>query len=211
MGTCEWIFASKSEDAKETKRHRFSLHFIKDEEQGFYGPTKTIKLEEIGHMDSLPCPVRSQSEKVYCMIDTEGTTRALIISDEIKGSYEEDEVLIKRHLTNIRKEIAAESSRKAQLVALNDIFTPQEVVDTVTLNSQNADIYSAHTVNLIESELQQLIDFGEGTYIERRNQVLVQASCIQFIPSIHGPISLSNGHNIYFYRCWKLPVLFQQT
>ena len=186
VGTCEWTFANKNEVAKETKKTRFSLHFIKDEEQGFYGATRTIKLEEIGYMDSLPCPVHSQSEHVFCMIDTEGTTRALIVSDEIKGSNEDDEIVIKRHLTNIRKEIALESRRKSQLKALNGILTPQEVTET---NTQNAYLNIANTGNSIESELQQLIDFGEGSYIEKTNQVLVQASYIHTFISIYARAS----------------------
>lgn len=80
VGICEWIFDSnKKSNRPETAKSPFflSFHFIKDEEQGFYGVTKTIKLEEIGYVDRLPCPERTNGEQaghLYCLVDAEGTT-----------------------------------------------------------------------------------------------------------------------------------------
>jgi hypothetical protein len=78
VGTCESIFGSTNRtEQKQAKAPFFSFHFIKDEEQGYYGASKTVRLEEIGHMDSLPCPDKrgkEEAEKIYCIVDTEGTT-----------------------------------------------------------------------------------------------------------------------------------------
>jgi hypothetical protein len=78
VGICEWIFDKKPNRPQANKSPFFlSFHFIKDEEQGFYGVTKTIKLEEIGYVDRLPCPERTngeQTEHLYCLVDAEGTT-----------------------------------------------------------------------------------------------------------------------------------------
>lgn len=98
---------------------------------------------------------------------------ALIISDEIKESYSDDEILIKRHLTNIRREIASEEKRRAQLDGLGNILTTQANIST---DNCDFDPSSALNLTLIESELQDLIDFGEGQYISKRHQVLVQVS-----------------------------------
>lgn len=56
-----------------------SLYFVKNEEQGFYGVTKTVKLEEIGHMESLPVPTNrnERQNEIFCIVDTEGTTSKL--------------------------------------------------------------------------------------------------------------------------------------
>lgn len=84
---------------------------------------------------------------------------------------------MKRHLANIRKEILLEDRRRAQLDALNNILTAQANKNG-NIPSENCDLdnRSVHNLNMIESELQELIDFGEGQYIAKRHQVLVQVS-----------------------------------
>jgi hypothetical protein len=42
--------------------------------------------------------------------------------------------------------------------------------------TSDIDINSTQGIDLIETELQEIIDFGEGQYIEKRHQVLVQVS-----------------------------------
>eukprot|EP00804_Cyclotella_cryptica_P020229 CCRYP_010930-RC/>CCRYP_010930-RC protein AED:0.04 eAED:0.04 QI:95/1/1/1/0.91/0.91/24/65/5640 len=183
VGICEWIFGSnKSMNRLETDKSPFysSFHFIKDEEQGFYGVTKTIKLEEIGYVDRLPCPERTNGEQaghLYCLVDAEGTTRVLIISDELKGSQSEDQILIQRHIINVRKEIATEERRRKRLDDLGKVLT---TISTSDVNQQDEPIMSnfdsTEAINLesIESELEDIVDYGEGQYITKRHQVLVQ-------------------------------------
>lgn len=107
---------------------------------------------------------------------------ALIVSDEMKGSYQDDEILMKRHLTNIRKDIATENSRRMKLDALSSILSIQgdpstdSVTDSPPARDCDVDRCSVHNLNFIESELQDLIDFGEGHHIVKRHQLLVQAS-----------------------------------
>jgi hypothetical protein len=215
VGHCDWMFeGSNTAEAKERKHYICSFNFIKNEEQGHFGSTQTIRLEEIGHIDSLPVPIANRSDEQYaksihCIVDTEGTTSkfarsdnrlccckripshhniyvvkgALIISDELKGSYDDDEILIKRHLTNIRKEISSEHIRHKQLDALSNILTSQANAKTGSVNNSptthgcDVDLCSAHNLNLIESELRDLVDFVEGQYIVKRHQLLVQV-CI---------------------------------
>lgn len=56
---------------------------VQNEEQGGLGPLRSIKLEEIGFSEQLPCPSDFQSpeKSLQCQVDTEGATRVLIISD----------------------------------------------------------------------------------------------------------------------------------
>lgn len=202
VGTCEGIFASTNKkEQKGLKVPFFSLHFINNEEEGHYGATKTIKLEEIGHVDVLPCPEnrnKEQTEKVYCTVDTEGLTSkcisdhihwtsathsshnlstagALIISDEIMGSYKDDETLIKCHLANIRQEIASEDKKMTQLEVFDSILSDAEDTSTPNDDSHN---YIRQNMPLMESELRELIDYAEGQYIDKRHQVLVQVIII---------------------------------
>jgi hypothetical protein len=70
-------------------------------------------------------------------------------------------MMIQSHLANIRKEIIMEEKRKIKLDELKRIIgdsVDQSVEDTAR----------------IESELENIIDFSEGQYISRPNQLLVQ-------------------------------------
>ena len=108
----------------------FSFQFIENEEQGHFGAVKSVKLEEIGYFDKLPCPPRRYKDydpdgdrsenSLCCQVDTEGATRVLIVSDEMnKTQSMSDEALVRHHLVNIRREIAVEESRRAKIDALN--------------------------------------------------------------------------------------------
>lgn len=96
----------------------------------------------------------------------------------MKESQSGDQILIQRHIINVKKEIAKEEKRKKKLDDLKRIFdttkatnaNPSEESTTGTF-----DISLKDTINLdsIESELQD-VDYGEGQYISKRHQVLVQ-------------------------------------
>lgn len=99
----------------------FSL--IENEEQGGYGPTKSIRLEQIGFADYLPCPggggvkVNEGTDDVaelLCRVDTEGGTRLLIISDatdKVAGSAMDEERIMRRHLDTLKKQSQDEENR----------------------------------------------------------------------------------------------------
>lgn len=98
---------------------------------------------------------------------------ALIISDEMKGSYKDDETLIKCHLANIRQEIASEDRKRTQLGVFDSILSDAENTSTSN-NGSHHYLSSRQQISLVESELRELIDYAEGQYIDRRHQVLVQ-------------------------------------
>ena len=92
VGVGEWIggqtsirndiTAGSPEGRKKGFMPLFSFQFTENEEQGHFGATKTVKLEEIGYMDKLPCPARggvtqgpssiNNESSLLCQVDTEG-------------------------------------------------------------------------------------------------------------------------------------------
>jgi len=113
-----------SESTKKKLSHGMkflSPNFVENEELGGFGPTRTVKLEEIGFKDTLPCPakreqkVKSESwiDSLHCCVDSEGATRVLIVSDRIDRENHDETVAIARHLATLRKEIRVERSKQA--------------------------------------------------------------------------------------------------
>jgi hypothetical protein len=162
----------------------FSFQFFRNEELGYFGGVKTIKLEEIGHNDSLPCPPRcdkgfgtsyiKKENSLSCQVDSEGSTRVLVISDQIIDSNG-DETLVRRHLERIRKEISDEEMRRAQVVELrkdvartySTAFPADPDVDSQSSSHYKPDAppcnMTAADAEAIETELQELMNHDEGT------------------------------------------------
>jgi hypothetical protein len=63
-----------------------------NEESAAFGPSRSIKLEEIGFVDMLPCPVDVNQgglpHHLFCRIDTKGETRVLVVSDSQSSTNE---------------------------------------------------------------------------------------------------------------------------
>ncbi len=165
----------------------YSFQFFKNEELGYFGGVKTIKLEEIGHNDTLPCPPRGdkglgpsydkKEHSLSCQVDSEGSTRVLVISDQIIGTHQdsnEDESLVRCHLERIGKEISDEERRRAKVDELsNTVARTYRIAFPADpdVDSQSSSHYKPddHTCNLtatdaeaIETELQELMDHDEG-------------------------------------------------
>jgi len=121
-------------DYKKKKRAKF-IHFVENEEQGYFGPTRTIKLEVIGFEDTLPCPVHSEAERrnevidngrnLICRVDTEGGVRVLVIS-EPRAKGRGDLSLLKKHLNTLNKRLKDEEIRKKAFQDLK-IYLPSEI------------------------------------------------------------------------------------
>lgn len=181
--------------AKNNRRPLFSFQFIENEEQGHFGASKTVKLEEIGYMDRLPCPVRGNKGKessVFCQVETEGSTRVLIVSDECAVNHN-DETLVRCHLSNIRREISEEERRRAKVDSINKAVKQLlEDVDSSIIPKDRSGLSSVSSANTtsplsqidegidkanhivpphslvdseaIESELETLCDYDEGKH-----------------------------------------------
>ena len=194
---------------KKSRTPLFSFQFIQNEEQGHFGAIKTVKLEEIGYFDKLPCPARgykgSNDEtetSLCCQVDTEGATRVLIVSDEMSKTQVNDDITLLRHnLTNIRREISEEENRRAKIDALHKTVTlltdshpvspgdaseiplpsigestTSAVAESTVYRNPKNDGLLCHLADsdAIESELQYYMDYDEGHFITRSNQVVVE-------------------------------------
>ena len=84
----------------------------------------------------------------------------------------DDEALIKQNISNIRNEIISEHQRRTQLDVIYNVLA------SGNLSAVGSDLGCRITQDLhsIESKLQEMTDFGEGQYIHKRNQVLIQVS-----------------------------------
>ena len=180
--------------ANKSRRPLFSFQFIENEQQGHFGVAKTVKLEEIGFMDKLSCPARGnkgQESSLLCQVETEGSTRVLIVSECAQN--QNDETLVRCHLSNIRREISDEEKRRAKIDTLNKAV--KQMLDDMDSSIMPKDrsgldsISSANTTSsfsqieegidkashitpelphslvdseAIESELESLCDYDEG-------------------------------------------------
>lgn len=167
------------------KRSLFSVHFAENEEQGHFGATKTVKLEEIGYMDKLPCPTKGEGGKMTsdgleldCYVDTEGATRVLIVSDEATRSLGGDEPLIQSHLTNIKKQLREENKRKSRIDLIR-----ASILDTGDENAETMD--DSITTKDLLSTLSEIIDYDEGSFITETNQVIVEVLEAAGLQSAH--------------------------
>ncbi len=165
----------------------FSRQFIKNEEAGYFGPTKTVILDEIGYMDKLPCPAQNdikygnsslkKERSLVFQVDTEGATRVLIVSDDVIGVQATDVTIVRRHLASVKNEIGVLAKIR------NDIRALIETMELLTRNSrvpltarstitQYNDVQIDHAAenihcsqmnsDAIEYELREQMDFDEG-------------------------------------------------
>lgn len=190
----------------ETRQRRplFSFHFIENEEQGHFGATKTVKMEEIGYMDRLPYPAKGDGGKnsndglesgLHCHVDTEGATRVLIVSDEATTqSLGGDKCLILSHLQNIKRELREEYKRKAKIAELDELLqdydkkmniddldevfasdTPKSGGDTDNaFVTSDASSSCLCTSVHLASKLNNIVDYDEDMFITKCNQVIVE-------------------------------------
>ena len=89
-GASDQMSSAKNKSHAKGVKLLYPFSLIESEEQGGYGPTRTVRLEQIGFADYLPCPaggnvklneVTHEAGQLLCRVDTEGGTRLLIVSD----------------------------------------------------------------------------------------------------------------------------------
>jgi hypothetical protein len=112
--------AKRAQVARESKL--FSLQHVENEEQGGLGPSRSVKLEEIGFTDFLPLPTSKKralenpaDEYLCCKVDADGATRVLVVSD---SSGEDEGSVLQSHLLALKSRIDEEQLRVDQLLSL---------------------------------------------------------------------------------------------
>ena len=175
-----------------TLRQLLSFHqYIEDEEQGRFGTSTTVKLEEIGYRGLLSCPSSkedsdSHKTRLNVEVETDGATRILVVSDEI---FHDDEVsVMNKRLETLKRQTREEESRAANLEALryllinpSNSFGSGSLVEGMALS--NISLYAQQVEDLKTDEKCTAIDelarnitddFPEDTTIHARHQVVVE-------------------------------------
>lgn len=176
VGTGDWMDSTSGHEPsaqlcdhrqgkKKRKRPIFSFQFIENEEQGSFGPTETIRLEEIGYINSISCPMRRGNvsrggeESLLCQVDTEGSCRVLIINDELPDDAPSHNnlPLMTQYISNLRHQVADEEDRRAQLIALKSMITPVDVDGGMSIVPNSIEAQEG-----IEAHLPDLVSTNEG-------------------------------------------------
>lgn len=146
--------------------------FVDNEERGGYGPSISVRLEEIGYRGLLPIHAKdgSRSRKfLNCEVDTDGGTRLLVVSDD-SGS-EDERKMLEMHLDTLKKQIAYEQDRISELHSQKFLFS-QIAPDFAAEGTPNENNGRAAVV---ESNAARLVDdFPEESTINCRHQIVVE-------------------------------------
>lgn len=175
--------ASMNKESSDTK---LSFSMIESEDQGGFGPTKTVKLDEVGFECAVPCPEKGPSKEIsflHCTVDTDGATRVLIISDT-KSSETADELrLLTKHIDLLSKELESERMLLCKYQEKKKIFGSEltdknfagfrpKLLPTVQEDTDTSASYRY----FVDNEPEVLDTKGEydETRISRRNQLIVE-------------------------------------
>ena len=172
-------------------KQALAYQFVDNEERGGYGPSVTVRLEEIGFKNFLPTPAndpvrhaRNQRNFLNCEVDTDGGTRLLVISDDDERS-EDERGALNRHVQTLEKQIAYEEERQKSLYDLRFVLT-QPVSSNVETPKVREESFNAETKrsrknrsedrdNAVENDAKRLVeDYPEDRTITRRDQVVVE-------------------------------------
>lgn len=171
---------------KENSDTRLSFSMIESEDQGGFGPTKTVKLDEVGFECAVLCPEKGLSKEMsflHCTVDTDGATRVLIISDT-KSSETADELrLLAKHIDLLTEEIEIERSilckyqeKKKDLASdaseHDYIGLRSKLLPTVQEDFETSASYRHFVDN--ESNILDIREDVDETTISRRHQLIVE-------------------------------------
>eukprot|EP00934_Nitzschia_sp_Nitz4_P002078 Nitzschia sp. Nitz4//scaffold140_size61219//29533//49080//NITZ4_006440-RA/size61219-augustus-gene-0.64-mRNA-1//-1//CDS//3329536227//2078//frame0 len=161
-------------------RQALAVQFVDTEERGGFGPSITVRLEEIGYRTLLPLPwkeggrgTQRMRKFLNCEVDTDGGTRLLIVSDDPAFNDENNnENILTKHLDTLKKQIAYEQQRITGLHSLEYLLQKE------TFGGNSTDEVSAQQaerIEVIEGDARRFVeDFSEDSTILCRNQVVVE-------------------------------------
>jgi hypothetical protein len=153
-------------------RQALAYQFVNTEERGGYGPSITVRLEEIGYRTFLPIlskdGTNSRQKFLNCEVDTDGGTRLLVVSDD--AGSDDERSLLKGHLDTLRKQVSYEEQRTAGLSSLQYLLSKEA---TENANGKKED--RKERIEVIEGDARRFVeDFPEDTTVSRCHQVVVE-------------------------------------
>ena len=123
-------------------KNSLPFNIVDSEDHAGFGASRSLKLDEIGYIDSLPCPIIQDSTKnqneigfsfLHCQITAEGKTKKLVVSDNHNCSLTDELKQLEDHLRNLTRQISQERQKHEGLVSLKEILresTPSENVNS---------------------------------------------------------------------------------
>lgn len=155
-------------------RQTLAYQYIDNEEGGGFGPSVSVKLEEIGFCCFLPVPAKesgSMKKNLKCEVDSDGGTRLLIVSDDTFANHGRG--AMSRNLDALRKQITYEEERSAGLNSLR--FVLAQPMNPESGMSTGKAAAEAERSIVAEEEAKRIVDdFSEESTISRRHQVVVE-------------------------------------
>lgn len=170
-----------------------SYQYVDDEEQGQFGSSTIVKLEEIGFRGLLSCPANSQEGQqshrrsyLNVEVETDGATRILVVSDE---THREDaKSVMNSRLDALKRQIRDEEIRSANLSALKYLLSQPSGASAGSklfpgAAESNLSLYSHQLENKQGMERYRVIedisktltdDFPEESTICHRHQIVVE-------------------------------------
>ncbi len=156
-------------------RQALGYQYVNTEERGGYGPSVTVRLEEIGFREFLPIPstetgrsAKRRRKFLNCEVDTDGGTRLLIVSDDAGPA--DDRNVLKSHLETLKKQITYEEQRIAGIHSLQYLLS-KETLESVKGKPEER----SERIEVIEGDAKRFVDdFSEETSISSRHQVVVE-------------------------------------
>lgn len=156
-------------------RQALAYQYVDTEERGGYGPSITVRLEEIGFRAFLPIPSTETGRNAHrrrkflnCEVDTDGGTRLLIVSDDVGTT--DDRNVLNSHLETLKKQIAYEEQRITGLHSLHYLLS-KETSESVKGKQEER----SERIEVIEGDAKRFVeDFAEETTMSSRHQVVVE-------------------------------------
>jgi hypothetical protein len=184
------------------------VHLVESEEQSAFGPSRTIKLEEIGFVEMLPCPSADERNStsdvasLLCRVDTKGETRILVVSDCSDASGGNEKSILLHHVEILTREILDEGLKLLKFRELEQgLKAPTIIISSASGRSRSpatlpndVDLNPAE-VKKLESQIIDIADYPESTTIMHKNQVIVEI--IEAVGLNAADISISGLCNPY--------------
>ncbi|KAG7355258.1 vacuolar-sorting-associated protein 13 C-terminal domain containing protein [Nitzschia inconspicua] len=157
-------------------RQALAYQYVDNEERSGFGPTVTVRLEEIGFQSLLPLPAnevgRTGRDFLNCEVDTDGGTRLLIVSEDY-GSNNETRSM-NRNIDTLEKQINVEQERLKELQALQHLSIPTSA-PSAQVEWPPKEEKDDDRVAVIEEALRLIVDdFPEENTVSGCHQVVVE-------------------------------------
>ena len=169
-------------------KQALAYQFVDTEETRQYGPSITVRLEEIGYRTLLPVPLKESGRNAMgrrnflnCEVDTDGGTRLLVVSDD-SGS-EDERSMLDRHLGTLKQQTVYEKERFSALNSLRyALLQPvQDAGKVPSVGNSDKDFdkdrtfAEAQRATTIEEKAKRMVeDFPEEATIASRHQVVIE-------------------------------------